>query len=58
MQACIEDLDLYVIEHNAFGKGDMKRSKLSPDAFIQMALQLSYFKVCVCVCVVHVYVMY
>eukprot|EP00731_Ephydatia_muelleri_P029750 Em0021g273a len=44
VQACIEDLDLYVIEHNDFGKGDMKRSKLSPDAFIQMALQLSYFK--------------
>lgn len=44
VQACIDDLDLYVIEHNAFGKGVMKKCKLSPDAFIQMALQLAYFK--------------
>ena len=58
VQACIDNLDLYVMEHNAFGKGDVKKCKLSPDAFIQMALQLAYFKVCVvlclcAVCVIH-----
>lgn len=57
VQACIDNLDLYVMEHNAFGKGDVKKCKLSPDAFIQMALQLAYFKVCVvcfvlCLCAV------
>lgn len=41
----IEDLDLYVLQHKVFGKGDMKKCKLSPDAFVQMALQLAYFKV-------------
>lgn len=41
----IADLDLYLLEHNDFGKGVMKRCKISPDAFIQMALQMAYFKV-------------
>lgn len=41
----IADLELYVLEHNAFGKGDIKKCSLSPDAFIQMALQLAYYKV-------------
>ena len=41
----IEDLDLYLLQHNDFGKGVMKQCKISPDAFIQMALQMAYFKV-------------
>ena len=41
----IEDLDMYVLQHDVFGKGDIKLCKISPDAFIQMALQLAYFKV-------------
>ena len=41
----IEDIDLFVLEHSAFGKGIMKKCKMSPDAFIQMALQLTYYKV-------------
>lgn len=40
----ISDLDLHVLAHTAFGKGAIKKMKVSPDAFIQMGLQLSYFK--------------
>lgn len=38
------DLDLKVRRHDAFGKGFIKTAKTSPDAFIQMALQLAYYK--------------
>lgn len=41
----IADLDLYVLIHTVFGKGAIKKCKLSPDAFIQMALQMAYYKV-------------
>ena len=41
----IADLDLYFLKHDDFGKGVMKCFKISPDAFIQMALQMAYFKV-------------
>ena len=41
----IKDIDLLCLTHDAFGKGDMKKCKISPDAFIQMALQLAYYKV-------------
>lgn len=40
-----KDLDLYVLRHDDFGKGVIKQCKISPDAFIQMALQMAYFKV-------------
>ncbi|KAM7314208.1 hypothetical protein ISCGN_003993 [Ixodes scapularis] len=39
-----EDLDLYVRDHDSWGKGVIKKCKVSPDAFIQMALQLTYYK--------------
>ncbi|XP_033101878.1 carnitine O-palmitoyltransferase 1, liver isoform-like [Anneissia japonica] len=38
------DVDLHVMVHNAFGKGLMKKCKVSPDAFIQMGMQLAYFR--------------
>ena len=44
-QEIIENHDLYVLHHNAFGKGDVKRIGVSPDGFIQLALQLAYYKV-------------
>lgn len=41
----IDDIDLYVNQHDAFGKGIIKKCGFSPDAFIQMALQLAYYRV-------------
>ena len=41
----IADLDLHVLIHDQYGKGVMKKCKISPDAFIQMALQMAYYKV-------------
>lgn len=44
-QVAIANLDLFVLYHAEFGKGAIKKCKISPDAFIQMALQLAYYKV-------------
>jgi len=38
-------LDHLIIDHDAFGKGAIKKCKCSPDAFIQMALQTTYQKI-------------
>lgn len=40
----LNDVDLNLIMHDAFGKGLMKKCKMSPDAFIQIALQLAYYR--------------
>lgn len=40
----LSDVDLRVLMHDSYGKGFIKRLKVSPDAFIQMALQLAYFR--------------
>jgi carnitine O-palmitoyltransferase 1 len=41
----IGDFDLRVISHTAFGKAAItKQCKMSPDAFIQLALQYAYYK--------------
>lgn len=42
--AAIANLDLLVTCQDSFGKGFMKSVGVSPDGFIQMALQLAYFK--------------
>ncbi|KAJ6636276.1 Carnitine O-palmitoyltransferase 1, liver isoform [Pseudolycoriella hygida] len=40
----VEDVDYKVLFHNAFGKGFIKSCRVSPDAYIQMALQLAYYR--------------
>ncbi|XP_050540748.1 carnitine O-palmitoyltransferase 1, liver isoform isoform X2 [Daktulosphaira vitifoliae] len=40
----INDIDLRILAFSDFGKGFMKTAKVSPDAFIQMALQLAYYR--------------
>lgn len=42
-QLC-EDVDLHIMMHNAYGKGFVKTCKVSPDAYIQIALQLAYYR--------------
>jgi carnitine O-palmitoyltransferase 1 len=37
-----DDLDLRIMEHKAWGKGFIKKSRISPDAFFQLAMQLAY----------------
>lgn len=40
----IEDLDFYVYRYKNYGKNFIKSCKVSPDVYIQLALQLAYFK--------------
>jgi carnitine O-palmitoyltransferase 1 len=44
VQALAADLDLHVVGHGLYGKRFMKACKVSPDAYIQMAMQLAYFR--------------
>ncbi|XP_055853028.1 carnitine O-acetyltransferase-like [Episyrphus balteatus] len=39
-----EDLHLHVLHFKEYGKGFLKQQKLSPDSFIQMALQYAFYK--------------
>lgn len=43
-EALLNDVDLYILSHTAYGKGFMKKCNLSPDGYIQIALQLAYFR--------------
>lgn len=38
------DVDLKIFDHSEWGKGAIKKCKISPDAFVQAAIQLAYFK--------------
>lgn len=40
----IEDLDFYVYRYKSYGKNFIKSCKVSPDVYIQLALQLAYYK--------------
>lgn len=44
MHNLLNDVELRIYMHNAYGKGLMKTSSISPDAYIQMALQLAYYR--------------
>lgn len=40
----LSDVDLHVQRHDAYGKRLIKKCRVSPDAYLQMALQLAYFR--------------
>ncbi|CAG7730163.1 unnamed protein product [Allacma fusca] len=44
MKSCMDNVDLQINHHKAYGKAFLKKCKVSPDAFIQMALQLAYYR--------------
>lgn len=43
-QTILSDVDLRIFMHDMYGKGFIKTCKISPDAYIQMALQLAYYR--------------
>lgn len=43
--ALANDVDSHIIPFSDFGKGLIKKCKISPDAFIQLALQLAHYRV-------------
>lgn len=43
-QRLMEDLQLRIFRYDNYGKGFMKKCGISPDAYLQMTLQLAYFR--------------
>uniref|UniRef100_A0A8C6P2X7 carnitine O-palmitoyltransferase n=1 Tax=Nothobranchius furzeri TaxID=105023 RepID=A0A8C6P2X7_NOTFU len=43
-RALADDVDCHIIPFNEFGKGLIKSCRTSPDAFIQIALQLAHYR--------------
>ncbi|CAL8264510.1 unnamed protein product [Gadus morhua 'NCC'] len=44
-QQLADDVDCHVFPFRDFGKGRIKKLRISPDAFIQLSLQLAYYRV-------------
>lgn len=40
----MDDTDFYVLHFKDFGKQFPKSKRISPDVFVQLALQLTYYK--------------
>lgn len=40
----IDDFDLVVFKFEDYGREFIKKQNMSPDAYIQLALQLTYYK--------------
>lgn len=40
----IDNLDFYVYRYNGYGKNFVKACQVSPDVYIQLALQLAHYK--------------
>ncbi|XP_038060397.1 choline O-acetyltransferase-like isoform X2 [Patiria miniata] len=45
MDRLVDDFDLKLLRYTKFGKGFPKSQNMSPDAFIQIALQFTYFRI-------------
>lgn len=43
-QKLLNDVDLRILMYTKYGKGFMKSCRVSPDAYIQLILQLSYYR--------------
>lgn len=43
-QTLADDVDCHVFPFREFGKGRVKKLRISPDAFIQISLQLAYYR--------------
>nr|XP_040032101.1 LOW QUALITY PROTEIN: carnitine O-palmitoyltransferase 1, liver isoform-like [Gasterosteus aculeatus aculeatus] len=43
-QALADDVDVHVFSFEEFGKGKIKKCRVSPDAFIQLTLQLAHYR--------------
>ncbi|XP_077986310.1 carnitine O-acetyltransferase-like isoform X2 [Glandiceps talaboti] len=45
LDSLVDDLQVHAFQFQPFGKNFPKQNKMSPDAFIQVALQLAYYRV-------------
>nr|XP_015925085.1 carnitine O-acetyltransferase isoform X2 [Parasteatoda tepidariorum] len=45
LKSLVDDLEMSCFTFEAYGKDFIKSQKLSPDSYIQMAIQLAYFKI-------------
>lgn len=44
MDRLVDDLDMNIMKFTEYGKGLAKKQRISPDVFIQLSLQLTYFR--------------